>query len=93
MSGDPKMMSYYLEHFCVVKLQQDTTNEEEKNSGFDNDRLESIGWKKSLRSCVQGMVDRCPGSFEDEVVARACRSYQSVIIEPGIPGKYNNKKL
>ena len=81
LSGDPEMLSYYFEHFCVVKLQQDTTFE--KNSAeLLRNHLESIAWKKSLRSCVQGMVDRCPDGYEDDSVARACSNYQTVLIKP-----------
>ena len=69
----------------MVKLQQDATFDDDKTMDINNDKWESLAWKKSLRPCVQDMIDTCPPQDydTDDHVSKMCRSYQSVVIKPG----------
>ena len=74
------MLSYYLDHFCTLKLELDT----QKIMENTEDLSQSLAWRKTLRPCERDMIDTCPTEYPDDEMTRLCHSYQSVIIGTGI---------
>lgn len=73
--GDPVMLSYYLRHFCSVKIQHKI----KKDFKIFNESSS----KKIRRPCNPKVISSCPVGYKDQNVVALCKSYQSIVITTG----------
>nr|XP_039251145.1 LOW QUALITY PROTEIN: uncharacterized protein LOC120328683 [Styela clava] len=91
LTGNSEMISYYLLHFCNIRLFQDLSPLDETISDFQdvNQSQDSSDtkphnidfiWNFPVRRCDKNMISRCPDDYEDDFIKMLCEDYQSVVI-------------